>query len=104
MRNASWTIACGPKEEGSIYLTTSCLPGAKNEDVAEKPGQVMGGGMGGVLVHVGTNSEDVAEKPRQVMGGGMGGVVLVHVGTKNADKKGTTAIVGKRLVKTLKEA
>ena len=36
----------------------------------------------------------------------MGGAVLVHVGTNNAEKEGTSTIVGKyrRLVKTLKEA
>ena len=40
------------------------------------------------------------------MGVGTGGVVPVHVGTNNAEKEGTSAIVGKyrRLVKTLKEA
>ena len=59
---------------------TVCLPGAKVEDIAEKAGQVMGGGTGGA--------------------------VLVHVGTNNADKEGTSAIIGKyrRLIKTLKEA
>ena len=38
------------------------------------------------------------------MGGGTGGAVLVHVGTNNAKKEGTSAIVGKyrRLIKTLK--
>ena len=59
---------------------TVCLPGAKVEDIAEKAGQVMGGGTGGA--------------------------VLVHVGTNNADKEGTSAIIGKyrRLIKTLKVA
>ena len=59
---------------------TVCLPGAKIEDIAEKAGQVMGGGTGGA--------------------------VLVHVGMNNAEKEGTSAIVGKyrRLIKTLKEA
>ena len=57
---------------------TVCLPGAKIEDIAEKAGQVMGGGTGGA--------------------------VLVHVGTNNAEKEGTSAIVGKyrRLIKTLR--
>ena len=59
---------------------TVCLPGAKIEDIAEKEGQVMGGGTGGT--------------------------VLVHVGMNGAEKEGTSAIVGKyrRLIKTLKEA
>ena len=40
------------------------------------------------------------------MGDSTGGAVLVHVGTNNAEKEGTSAIVGKyrRLIKTLKEA
>ena len=58
---------------------TVCLPGAKTEDVAEKAGQVMGGDTRGA--------------------------VLVHVGTNNTEKEGTSAIIGKyrRLVKTFKE-
>ena len=54
---------------------TVCLPGAKIEDVAEWVGEIMGGGMGGS--------------------------VLVHVGTNNAEKKETSAMIGKhrRLVK-----
>ena len=62
------------------YDITLCLPGAKIEDVAEKAGQVMGGGTGGA--------------------------VLEHVGTNNAEKEGMSAIVGKyrRLIKTLKDA
>ena len=37
-------------------------------------------------------------------GGGTGGAVLVHVGTNNSEKEGTSAIVGKyrRLIKTLR--
>ena len=54
---------------------TVCLPGAKIEDIAENEGKVIGGGTGDA--------------------------VLVHVGTNNAEKKGTSAIVGKyrRLIK-----
>ena len=52
----------------------------------------------------GAKLEDIAEKARQVMGGGTGVAVLVHVGTNNAEKEGTSAIVGKykRLIKTLR--
>ena len=54
----------------------------------------------------GSEIEDIAEKAEQVMGGGTGGAVHVHVGTNNAEKEETSAIVGKcrRLIKTLKEA
>ncbi|KAI0222830.1 hypothetical protein LSAT2_025923 [Lamellibrachia satsuma] len=41
----------------------------------------------------GPKVEDIAEKAGQVMGGGTGGAVLVHVGTNNADKEGTSAII-----------
>ena len=54
----------------------------------------------------GATIEDIAEKAGQAMGGGTGGAVLVYVGTNNAEKEGTSAIVGKyrSLVKTFKEA
>ena len=57
---------------------TVCLPGAKIEDVTERVGHVMGNGYGGSI--------------------------LVHVGTNNAEKEGTTAIIEKyrKLVCTLK--
>ena len=47
-----------------------------------------------------------AEEAGQVLGGGTGGAVLLHVGTNNAEKEGTLAIVDKyrSLVNTLKEA
>ena len=52
------------------------------------------------------NIEDAAEKAGQVMGGGTEGAVLVHVGTNNAEKEGTSAIIGKyrRLIKIFKKA
>ena len=54
----------------------------------------------------GAEIEDTAEKEGQVMGGGTGGAVHVYVGKCNAEKEGTSAIVGKyrSLIKTLKEA
>ena len=54
----------------------------------------------------GTKIEDTAENAGQVMGGGTGGAVLVHVGTNNAEKVGTSAIIVmyRRLIKTCKEA
>ena len=43
----------------------------------------------------GAQIEDVSEKAGQVIGGGTGGVVLVYVGTNNAEKEGTSSIFGK---------
>ena len=43
----------------------------------------------------GARIEHVTERVEQIMGRGNGGSILVHVGTNNADKEGTTAIVDK---------
>ena len=56
-----------------------------------------------------TGSKDRAcdrERVEKIMGRGKGGTILVHVGTNNADKEGTTAIVDKyrKLLKKTKEA
>ena len=37
----------------------------------------------------------MTERVEQIMGRGYGGSILVHVGTNNADKEGTTAIIEK---------
>ena len=48
----------------------------------------------------------VTERVEKIMGRWNGGTILVHVGTNNADKEGTTAIVDKyrNLLKKTKEA
>ena len=48
----------------------------------------------------------MTERIEKIMGRGKGGTILVHVGTNNADKEGTTAIVDKyrKLLKKTKEA
>ena len=43
----------------------------------------------------GARIEHVTERVEQIMGRGYGGSILIHVGTNNADKEGTTAIVEK---------
>ena len=54
----------------------------------------------------GASIEHVTERVEQVMGTGKGGSILVHVGTNNADREGTTAIVKKYrdLLKRTKQA
>ena len=54
----------------------------------------------------GARIEHVTEGVVQIMGRGYGGSILVHVGTNNTDKEGTTAIVEKyrNLLKTTKQA
>ena len=49
-----------------------------------------------VVVYVpGARIEHVTERVEKIMGRGKGGTLLVHIGTNNADKEGTTAIVDK---------
>ena len=54
----------------------------------------------------GVKIEDVADNAGQIMSGNTGGAVLVHVGANNAEKEGTSAVVGqcRNMVSTLKEA
>ena len=54
----------------------------------------------------GARIEHVTERVGQIMGRGNGGFILVHIGTNNTDKEGTTAIVEKyrNLLKKTKQA
>ena len=59
-----------------------------------------------VVCFPGSRIEHVTKRVEKIMGRGKGGTILVHVGTNNADKEGTTAIVDKyrNLLKKTKEA
>ena len=54
----------------------------------------------------GARIEHVTERVEQIMGRGNGGSILIHIGTNNADKEGTTALVEKyrSLLKKTKQA
>ena len=54
----------------------------------------------------GARIDHVTERIQRIMGRGNGGTLLVHIGTNNADKEETTAIVKKyrNLLKKTKEA
>ena len=64
-----------------------CLPGAKIEAITERVENIVG----------------ITERVENIVGSGKGGSVLVHVGTNNVEREGTTAIVRKyrNLVRTL---
>ena len=53
----------------------------------------------------GAKIEAITERVENIVGSGKGGYVLVHVGTNNIEREGTTAIVSKyrNLVRTLKQ-
>ena len=62
---------------------------------------------GDIVVYLpGARFEHVTERVQPIMGRGNGGTLLVHIGTNNTDKEGTTAIVKKYrdLLKKTKEA
>ncbi len=46
-----------------------------------------------VLLSSGSRIEHVTERVDNTLGHGQGGSILVHVGTNNADREGTTRIV-----------
>ena len=54
----------------------------------------------------GARIEPVTERVEQIMGRGNGGSILIHIGTNNKDKEGTTAILEKYsdLLKKTKQA
>ena len=66
----------------------------------------MSKGEDAVVCLPGARIEHVTERVEQIMGRGNGGSILVHVGTNNVDKEGTTAIVEKyrNLLKKTKQA
>ena len=57
-----------------------------------------------VVCFLGVKMEAVTERVGKIMGLGKEGSVLVHIGTNNVEREGTTSIVGKyrQLVRTLK--
>ena len=59
-----------------------------------------------VVCFPGARIEHVTERVEKIVGRGKGGTILVHVGTNNTDKEGTTAIVEKyrKLLKKTKQA
>ena len=76
------------------------------DSIFRKTDRRLGKGKDVVVCLPGARIEHVTERVEKIMGRGKGGTILVHVGTNNADKEGTTAIVDKyrNLLKKTKEA
>ena len=74
--------------------------------IVRKTDTILGKGKDVVVCLPGARIEHVTERVEKIMGRGKGGTTLVHLGTNNADKEGTTAIVDKyrNLLKKKKEA
>ena len=93
----SATVIDGFKRNARMYVRDSidrntCSRLSKREDVVDcSPGERI---------------EHVTEMVQHIMGRGNGGSMLVHIGTSNAEKDGTTAIAAKyrNLLKKTKQA
>ena len=75
------------------------------DSIVRKTDRVLNKGDDVVVCLPGDKIEAITEKVENIVGSGKGGSVLVHVGTNNLEREGTTAIVMKcrNLVRTLKQ-
>ena len=75
------------------------------DSIVRKTDRVLNKGDDVVVCLPGAKIEAITERVKNIIGSGKGGSVLVHVGTNNVEKEGTTAIVRKyrQLVRTLKQ-
>ena len=73
--------------------------------IVRKTDSVLNKGDDVVVCLPGAKIEAITERVKNIVGSGKGGSVLVHVGTNNVEREGTTAIVRKyrQLVRTLKQ-
>ena len=75
------------------------------DSIVRKTDSRLSNGKDIVVCLPGARIEHVTERVEQIMERGNGGSILVHIGTNNADKEGTTAIVEKyRNLKKTKQA
>ena len=75
------------------------------DSIVRKTDKVLNKGDDVVVCLPGAKIEAITERVKNIVGSGKGGSVLVHVGTNNVEREGTTAIVRKyrQLVRTLKQ-
>ena len=92
-------MALAPVMISKLLQRSSRTSGGKLSHILSKGEDV-------VVCLPGARIEHVTERVEQIMGRGHGGSILVHIGTNNADKEGTTAIVEKyrNLLKKTKQA
>ena len=93
----SAAVIDGFKRNSAIYV---------GDSIVRKTDSGLNKGEDVVVCLPGARIEHVTERVEKIMGRGNGGSLLVHIGTNNADKEGTTAIVDKyrKLLKKTKEA
>ena len=96
-KSYSAAVIDGIKRNSRIYV---------GDSIVRKTDSRLSKGEDVVVCLPGARMEHVTERVETIMGRGNGGSILVHVGTNNADKEGTTAIVEKyrNLLKKTKQA
>ena len=96
-KSYSAAVIDGIKRNTTIYVGDSII--RKTDSRLSKGEDV-------VVCLPGARIEHVTERVEKIVGRGNGGTILVHVGTNNTDKEGTTAIVEKyrKLLKKTKQA
>ena len=93
----SAAVIDGIKRNSTIYV---------GDSIVRKTDTRLSKGKDVVVCLLGARIEHVTERVEKIMGRGNGGSIVVHVGTNNADKEGTTAILDKyrNLLKKTKQA
>ena len=96
-KSYSAAVIDGTKRNSRIYV---------GDSIVRKTDTRLNRGEDVVVCLPGARIEHVTERVEQIIGTGYGGSILVHVGTKNTDKEGTTAIVEKyrNLLKKTRQA
>ena len=96
-KSYSAAVIDGRKRNTTIYVGDSII---RKTDTRLSKGEDV------VVCLPGGRIEHVTERVEKIVGRGNGGTILVHVGTNNTDKEGTTAIVEKyrKLLKKTKQA
>ena len=96
-KSYSAAVIDGVKRNTTIYVGDSII---RKTDTRLSKGEDV------VVCFPGARIEHVTERVEKIVGRGKGGTILVHVGTNNTDKEGTTAIVEKyrKLLKKTKQA
>ena len=96
-KSYSAAVIYGTKRNSRIYV---------GDSIVRKTDTILSKGEDVVVCLPGARIEHVTERVEEIMGRGNGRSILVHIGTNNADKEGTTAILEKyrNLLKNTKQA
>ena len=96
-KSYSAAVIDGCERTSTIYV---------GDSIVRKTDRSLSKGKDVVVCLPGARIEHVTERVKKIMGRGNGGSIVVHVGTNNADREGTTAILEKYrdLLKKTKQA